>query len=416
VSAPAGPDLLTWSSRVTFHPLSYQKDGDVYLVGRAESPTFIEIPEIGAQVMRLLMAGATLEEARDQLDYDGQPPDVLDFVETLVACGLVAEVDGRPLSDAPPPAAEPGRGLEVLRRLEQDHVRWLVSPPALVVHAAVLPSIAAILWLHPDAIPSRHDFFWIDWFSILVAGLVLTAWFFIFLHELGHVVAARAYGLRSRLSVGRRLYKAVAQTEIEGIWTLPRRSRIVVYLSGVTLNAWIFLVALCLVTFWAAEVPEPLRRWLRLVLVFEWQASAWQLMFYMKTDGYYLIADVTRERNLMEDAQAYLRGRLSSLAGRRRRPAATERPRRTVQVYAVFYVLGVAFAIIMLSVYVLPFMVESSYRAVQTLARGPSAGLARMADSVVILALFGFNVTVFLRVLLRERLRRRPRPVPATQT
>lgn len=46
--------------------------------------------------------------------------------------------------------------------------------------------------------------------------------------------------------------------------------------------------------------------WLKLFVFTEWFALGWQFLFYMRTDIYYLMADVTRAPDLMNDAQRWL--------------------------------------------------------------------------------------------------------------
>src|SRR5215470_2178691 len=91
------------------------------VVGRVETGAFIAVPPVAGEVIRLLGAGMTVDEAHDRIQAQhGRDIDVAGFVANLVALGLVSTVDSLPIESAPPP-------VPTLPRLRAAHVRWLLT-------------------------------------------------------------------------------------------------------------------------------------------------------------------------------------------------------------------------------------------------------------------------------------------------
>lgn len=358
--------------------------------------------------MALLEEGLTVGEVSSRLtDAGGEPPDVAEFIRDLVRYGLVAAVDGRALDVPRPPAA--GRRT-LLARLRPQHARWLFSVPMLLVHAGIPLVLAGILLRRPDLLPTSRDMFVHPWYAVNTLIVVATAWTFVLLHELGHVVAARAMGVRASLSLGNRLFFLVSETHLSDVWQLRRRERLVIYLAGLVVNVWVLLLAVAFVAWGGSALPPAPYAWLKLVIVLQALATAWQFLFYMKTDVYFVLADLFHAKNLMGDAQALLRGAVHVVLPGWVRPAApltlSARERRFVLVYAGFYLVGVGLAAAMFVLYLLPFIIRTTLGAVAVLTSGPAAGIPRVTDAVVVLVAYGVSYGLVLRSWWRARTHR----------
>ncbi|WP_246090723.1 DUF6223 family protein [Nonomuraea deserti] len=68
----------------------------------------------------------------------------------------------------------------------------------------------------------------------------------IFVRELAHLFTARAAGVPGKMSLSTRLQCLVAQADVSGIWSAPRRIRMTVYLPGMVVNALLAVAALTL--------------------------------------------------------------------------------------------------------------------------------------------------------------------------
>jgi len=401
----SGP--LGAASRVRFRPLTFRREGPEFVVGCREISVYLSVPAVGVDVIRMLDAGATIEEVERK--FAGHPPDerpdVRDFVSSRADVGLVSELDGRPVEYVAPEPEE-GTGVSLLRGLRGEHVRWLFGRPALVLHAAAFVAVLALLALHPNYFPLSRDFFVLPWLSLNTALVALTSIVFLLVHEMAHVTAARAMGVDGRINVGRRLWIPVAQTNLGEIWELTRGSRIVVYMAGIIVNTWIFLACLVIVIHIG---PSPVQRWLRLVMIFEFYGIASQFVLLVKTDLHYVLADLFYARNLMEQSREYMEGVASKvIPGLCAPPDLSALPtleRRFIRVYGWASAAGLVLAVALFIGYALPFAVRSIGTSVVSLFTSHS--LDTTVDAVLTLVLFGANIGLVLYVLWRDQLRRR---------
>ncbi|MEU6087861.1 hypothetical protein ABZ865_13760 [Streptomyces sp. NPDC047085] len=324
-AAPPKPDPM-----VVLHPLEVRRDRDEWIVGRQGNEQVVALPEIGLAALRLLTEGRTVGQARAALRRDtGRDLDVGAFAESLAAAGLVAAIGERRFETEPVPVSFP--------RLRQRHVRWALHP---VLHAFVLAvplaGLTAVV-LRRRGLPSWDDLVWAHYGTVNLLVQSLVAWCLIGLHELAHLVTARAAGVAGRVRLGTRLQFLVAQTEVSGIWLKDRRARLTVYLSGLALDGAVW--GGCLLAL-AAGVRSPLLPVVAMTLV---TSFANQCLVFMRTDLYFVVQDLTGCRNLYSDAGAYLRHLAARLLRRPSRdPLAALRPgeRRMLKAYATGAVAG----------------------------------------------------------------------------
>ena len=64
------------------------------------------------------------------------------------------------------------------------------------------------------------------------------------LHECAHWLAARAVGVPARIRISRRLFFLAFETDLTGLWSVPRRRRFGAILAGMALDAAILAVVL----------------------------------------------------------------------------------------------------------------------------------------------------------------------------
>ncbi|TDD43829.1 hypothetical protein E1286_28255 [Nonomuraea terrae] len=375
---------------VAFHPLGVRRDGDEWIVGRVDSGDFVAVPEEGLRAIRLLQDGMDVEEVEARLLREtGADLDVADFVAALSEAGLVAEVGGRPVPSPPP--LRPS-----LPWLRPRHLRWALSPALHLALAVPIAAGAVCLALRPSIFPDWEAAFWSDTGTVVLLTWAAILWLTIGLHELAHLVAARAAGVPARMSLGTRLQFLVAQTDVSGVWPAPRRVRVVVYLSGTVLD-----LALCgIAVVWAYVAgPHPLTS---LVILIQLVRVAGQLLVFMRTDLYFLLQDLTGCRNLYGDGAAYvrhlLRGRHGSLA------ALPPRERRSVRVYAVLQAVGTVVCLAVAVLVTVPLMLTLVVRAVQSLLAAEDA--AGVADALVVLAIIVVPDLLWARVWWRRHGRR----------
>jgi hypothetical protein len=176
----------------------------------------------------------------------------------------------------------------------------------------------------------------------------------IFLHELAHLVAARAVGVNSRMGISHRMWYLVAETDLTGLWSVPRKQRYLPMLAGMIVDA---AVAASLVLLLFAEHQHLLflspfvRHLLRAMAFTNLLRILWQFFLFVRTDLYFVAVTYLNCKNLLLDTAAFLRNQLARVTTRVRPVDQSGIPpteRRAIRVYAALYLGGRAWAFITL--------------------------------------------------------------------
>ncbi|MGW2231384.1 hypothetical protein [Streptomyces formicae] len=376
---------LSGSARLALYPLhiGVPEDG-LCEVGRAETGVFIALPVEGVALVEWLGQGMPLTEVGVCFeDVFGVAPELGEFVEGLLECGFIKSIDGTPTGVAV--AGQAARGWRLFASLPAERLGWLLSRPCLIAYRAIWVALAAVLITCPSLWPHARD-------TLVVSGVILNAvivallaWTMVFLHELAHLLAARARGAIGALSLSRRLYFLVAQTDMSGVRALPRAERYAPYLAGMTLEAGVLLG--CLGLRWAGAgggLPALLAYIVTIQLLF-------QCAIFLRTDLYFVLTNRLRAGSLAADTSQVLRA-----YGRRVRGAPAidlshipQRERRLVHWYLPFYAAGIAAAVVDLALFVVPAVVTMCRRALHELT---TAGPLRQAEAAAFLAIVTFNL------------------------
>ena len=395
-------ELVTGSTRLELHKLAMRRDAEEWIVGRPETGEFIALPEDGRRALVLLGQGLPVQDVHARLLAEtGTDIDVADFVVAIADLGFVASADGRALPQAPIPRP-------TLAWLMPQHVRWALHPGAVVGVIALAVAAAGSLALRPALVPSYHDLFWTGQGALVFLGYAALSWLIIGLHELGHLITARAAGVPARMTLGTRLQFLVAQTDVSGVWAAPRRIRLTVYLAGLAVN--LVIASACILALAAASPAGTLGRLLGLTALLSLQFIAAQLLVFMRTDVYFVLQELTGTRNLYADGASCLRYWAASgwqvASGRRRgRPAdpsrsLAARERRAIRGYCVILLVGTTACIGFACAVTLPAAITLTSRSLRTLILGAGAAQTLDATAAIVL-LAGFQV-IWLRAWWRR--------------
>ena len=126
------------------------------------------------------------------------------------------------------------------------------------------------------------------------------------LHELGHASVARLYNVRANsIGIGLIALMPIMFSEITDAWRLPRKARLHISAAGVLFEATLGVTAALAWCLLDDGLPRSLAFYLFTTsLVTTLLINANPLM---KFDGYYLLSDFTREKNLQQTASSALR-------------------------------------------------------------------------------------------------------------
>jgi putative peptide zinc metalloprotease protein len=183
---------------------------------------------------------------------------------------------------------------------------------------------------------------------------------------LAHLITVRARGVTGALTLSRRMYLLVAQTDMSGVRTLPRAERYAPYLAGMTLELMLLLGCILLRL---AGVAEPIPAVLAYLIVIQ---LFFQFVVFLRTDLYYVLTNWLHAGNLAGDALQILRHWRRRIFGSGGNIDVSEIPvreRRMANWYLVLYVMGVAAAVVNLVAFVLPVLDVMCRRALQQLMR-----------------------------------------------
>lgn len=358
------------------------------MIGRVETGDFISVPEVAHRVIELLGRGHGIGEVAARLRAEtGTAFAVADFVTELDALGFIAEIDDQAREDQ----ASPRPSLPWLR---PEHVRWLLHPlvPAVVACAAVTALV--MLATHISLIPSSSWLVWSHHAGLVLAVDAAIAWTLIVVHELAHLATARAAGVPARITLSTRLQFLAAQTDVSGIWAAPRRTRMTVYLAGMSVN--VLVASVCLLILGLGG-PHGIARQLLGVTETECLLSLLvQFMVFMRTDIYFVLQDLTGCADLYADGSAYLRY-ITRHAARRVMPShrlTTDpsrgyppRQRRAVRAYSVVLIVGTAVCLGVEFAVSVPALIAILARAAAETGGTPAAAADGCAALAVLLAL-----------------------------
>ncbi|WP_369391638.1 hypothetical protein AB5J72_31510 [Streptomyces sp. CG1] len=392
-TAAEGLPRIEPSTRVLLHDLAVRRDRDEWIVGRITTRTFVAMPAAGARAVELLGEGRSVARTAEALRAEtGEEFEITDFVRDLAALGFVARIGECPVPDAEPPRAS-------LPWLRPHHVRFALHPALPVLVGALLAAAVVVLIRRPGLLPGYRDLLWSPHGSLVLATGAAAGWALVLVHELAHLVTARAVGVPGKMRLGTRLQFLVMQTDISGIELARRRHRLTAYLAGIALN---LSFASFLVLILALPGPgTTAHRLLSAALLLSLMPLPFQLMVFTRTDLYFVLQDVTGCRNLYGDGLAYARYVFRRAVGSLR-PGGTTRAddpstrlpaheRRAVRLYSVVLVVGTVACLTFMAVVTLPVDATLLVRAARGL--GPGHGLAGNADSAaVLITLGGVNV------------------------
>ncbi|MFJ3792818.1 hypothetical protein [Kitasatospora sp. NPDC090091] len=376
---------------VPLRRLVYLPEADEVTIGSPENDTYAVFPADGAALVRMLAEGLTPREAAENhRAAHGESVDIADLVETLVDLDLV-----RPGGDdaAAGPAAP---------------VRWqrlgrlVFSPPALVGYALVVALAVAEMIRVPELVPRVDNLFFSSSYTLVVLMLFVGQVPLLALHEAFHALAGRRLGLRSRLSIGRRLVYLVLETSLDGLVGVARRKRYLPIMAGMLADA--LVIAVLTLVADATRDADGVVASLCLAMAYATALRlAWQGFFYLRTDIYVLLSTVLGCVDLHAAATDVLRNAVRRVTGKPPLDLSAHHPvdRRVARWYAWLMLVGYVFTLTMFAGVVVP----TAYRMLHDmwLRLTGQASLGGRLDSLALMLLSLGQTAAVVVLAARER-------------
>jgi len=149
-----------------------------------------------------------------------------------------------------------------------------------------------LLAIEPGLIPGPTALVFHGHFAVMSTCLIAFSLITVMLHEVGHLLAARASDVPARIGLSYRLWIIVAETDMSGIWMAAKRRRYLAFLAGPLIDA--ASAAFLLGLLWADR-----QGWLAISPSFRQFTSAalwtylvrllWQCCVFVRTDFYYVL-------------------------------------------------------------------------------------------------------------------------------
>jgi putative peptide zinc metalloprotease protein len=381
--------------------ISIKKDKKNYIVEDRERQEFYEMPELCIEAIKLIQEGMSLSDIEVKLraKHPGEEVDMHDFIQQLWDLGLLRSWDDR-VAEAPsialPLNNSVSKGWKMLGSI-------LFHPITVAIYAILFIANLGQLIYEPLLMPNYTDMFITGSMMINICIWTVFGLTAVFLHECGHSLAMAARGLASSWQISNRLFIPVVETDMTPLWSLPSKQRVVPLLAGMCVDQVLLFLVLGLQ--WVLPETSMLVPWLKMLSLQLLLALGYQMMFFMKTDMYYIVQNDTGCYNLMENAQLWLKG-LFFRGSRRQAVSETyagELP--VIRVYSLLYIVGVGVSLFILFTFILPQMQRAIQLTWPRLGISPAEPL--FWDAAVfymqLLVLAGWLTYAWTRSAIRRR-------------
>lgn len=374
-------------THVLVETLSRQPEPDGILVGRKDTATFLLLPAEAVEILDDLASGLTVGEAQQRYrERHGETPDIEDLLVTVEQHGFV-----RPSTEAGPAVAARRYHFEWL---SPRWARRFCGPVTLTLGALLTVLAAAALVFEPSIVPGWRAAYFPSNTAAGLLFLMVMGLFTTFLHEMGHVLAARARGVSCRFAIGNQMWFLTWETDMTGIWALPRRQRYLPLLGGPLVD--LFTAAVLILLFfasahgWATADPAVLQFGKALLFIYVMRIL-WQCYFFLRTDFYYAFSNLLGCRSLMQDTEDYLRNlrvRLLRFGQPVDQSSIAPGEQRMLRIYAVIWLVGRGLALLLLIAVQLPLLFHYVMLLVDRVRNGPAASGTGDSFVPVLTALF----------------------------
>lgn len=388
-------------TRLLFYPLIFMPDAPDVIIGRKDINSYAAFPEDGAELLKQLQAGSSVEAAAAWYqDRYQENIDMVAFLETLQDLQFLREN----VEEEPPATTEQSSPLWLW------FGRAVFSPYAWIIYAAIFALCLALMFRFPYLLPSYQNLFFSPYLVILELGLFFGQLPCVCIHELYHTLAGERLGISARFSIGRRLYFIVFETRLDGLWAVPRKKRYLPFLAGMIADVLLFSLFTIIAGFtYQPSHPYAFPGAFCLALAFSTLLRfVWQFYFYLQTDIYYVFCNIFHCVDLQETTQQYIWNGIYRLLGRVEKLHDEEewhpRDKQVARWYVFFFVVGCLFS---LGTFLLAGLPSAIKICVEMLPRLLYPFTTGFWDVLVFLLLNLIQIVIFATIFLREYFARR---------
>lgn len=397
---------------VTVHSFTRQHDGEDVIIGKPETGIFLAVPVEAVELLDYLAQGNSIGDAQQHYyDKYGEVPDLDEFLELLETKGIIS--NGNRTSAALNAHARPAVSLRYhFANFPQRTAQFLFGKGALTLYGLLTVAAILLLALNPALASRPADLYFPDHRTLSWTIIAVASYTALFLHELGHLIAARAKGINSRIGIGHRLWYLVAETDLTGLWSVPKNDRYMPMLAGIVVDA--VSGSLLVFLLWTAAqnwlfLPVFMARLVRAMVFTYALRILWQCFFFIRTDLYFVVANFCNCRNLLKDTEGFLRNKAAGVLPFIRRVDQSSIPARelrVIRIYAFFWVAGRIAALSILFTITLPVAWLYIQSVGQAFKAGYSFNRSNFVDAVLLAAYFLLPLAIGMIMWTNSLIRR----------
>jgi hypothetical protein len=404
--------MYTRDTVVTVRPFTCQPEGEDVIIGRVETGVFLAVPPAAVKLLEELAQGKSVGQVADWHHQEyGEPVDMDDFLEVMESKGILESRAAGSLKSGDTLPQKAPRTHYHFSGFPQTLAQHLFSGPALAA-CFVLITLAVVAASKATLIHGWRDLYFPDHRTLSWTILTLGGYIALFVHELAHLVAARALGINSRMGISNRMWYLVAETDLTGLWSVPKKKRYMPMLAGVLVDAvsgsLLILLLYSDTRQWLA-LPDLAMRLVRAMAFTYVMRLVWQFCLFIRTDFYYVIAGIFNCRNLLSDTKGFLRNLIAHAVPFVRPVDQSGIPvaeKRVIRAYSVLLVAGRLWAIFLLISVTVPLFIRYSGNLVGAFKAGFSADRADFVDATLLAIYFLLPTTIGFSLWVRGLMRR----------
>lgn len=375
-------------------PFTRQPEGDEVIIGRPETGVFLALPAEAIEILDDLAAGKSVGDAQESFAcIHHETPDVADLLGYLEGKGFVRKRDGEsPAANFPPtPAGSAPPNLHYhFANIPQSFARSVFGPPAMRLYLLLIGVAFVLVAQVPSLIPNGRSLYFTESRTAKVLVVLFISVFSIFVHEFCHLLAARAAGVKSRIGIGNRLWILVAETDLTGLWAVPRNQRYLPLLAGPVSDG--VFASLIIIPLYARatghlSLPPGVVEVARASLLICLARLLWQCFFFVRTDLYYVITTFFGCKSLMRDTQLFLQNQVARFfpsVPRTDQSRISSTEMRVVKAYSILWLLGRGLAFVSLVVVTFPALFGYLQDITKVLGRGYASNPYDVVDILVV--------------------------------
>lgn len=344
----------TTKSQIYFNKFTRQYDENDVTIQSYISNVPLVLSIDALEIIDRLISGSTIEDA-NYYYYEkySSIPDTIELIDILAQEGFIHsyEKDGNIITIE----SKSFRWLNTKNKylnkyhfecISQNTSQLIFSKNNIVICITIIILSLIAIILDPSIIPGWEAHFFKSNITFKHFLLTIFTYFTLFLHEMAHLVAAKAVGVSSRMGISHRLWYLVAETDMTGIWGIPRNQRYLPFLAGPLLDA--LSSAILILLFFAERhkwisLPTYAIQSGRAMLLVYLLRLLWQCYMFIRTDFYFVFTNVYRCKSLMKDTEVYIWNKISDVFNIQKKVSQSNIPSKEINIirkYSIFWILG----------------------------------------------------------------------------